>query len=193
MRLPTVLTAASLVLVTMSAAACSSGSTTSAAAPSTSATSAVAAPSAAGGASASTAISVATDGASASVNVCQLLTAAQATSIIGAAYTASTPSFGGKSCTYASTVAPTPMVITVTTNAGSAAAWTNELSTLQLDDGETPVTISGLGDRAATAIDSLATQSGTWIIQVDGGDQTSVGGVFTKSIAVAKAIIAGLH
>jgi hypothetical protein len=96
-------------------------------------------------------------------------------------------------CSYATTAAPTPMVITVTSNAGSAAAWTNELSTLQLGGGETPVTISGVGDRAATSVDSLGTQSGTWIIQVDGGDQTSVGGVFTKSIAVAKAIIAGLH
>ena len=189
MRLPTVLTAASLVLVTMSAAACSNGSKTSAAAPSASALS----PSAVGSASASTATGAASNGASSSVNVCVLLTAAQASSIIGVTYTAATPSFGGKVCTYASTVAPTPMTVTVTTNAGSAAAWTDELSTLQLGGGATPVTISGVGDRAATVTGSLGTQSGTWIIQVDAGDQTSVGGAFTKSIAVAKAIIAALH
>jgi hypothetical protein len=84
------------------------------------------------------------------------------------------------------------MTITVTPNVGSAAAWTDELSTLGLD-GVAPVTISGVGDRAATSTGSLGTQSGTWIIQVDAGDSTSVGGGVTKSIAVAKAIIAALH
>ncbi len=85
------------------------------------------------------------------------------------------------------------MTVTVISNAGSGAAWTDELSTLQLGGGETPVTISGVGDRAATSSASLGTQSGSWIIQVDAGDSTSTGGGFTKSIAVAKAIIAALH
>jgi hypothetical protein len=194
MRLPFALTAASLVLVIMSAAACSNGSKTPAAsAPSPSAAN-TSAPSAAGSAGATPAGGGAGNGAS-GVNVCALLTAAQASTIVGVTYTAGTPSFaaGGNSCTYASTAAPTPMTITVMANAGSAAAWTDELSTLKLGGGETPVTVSGLGDRAATSTDSLGTQAGTWIIQVDGGDQTSVGGVFTKSIAVAKAIIAALH
>jgi hypothetical protein len=84
------------------------------------------------------------------------------------------------------------MVITVTSDAGSSAAWTDELSTLSLD-GEAAVPITGVGDRAATSTGSLGTQAGTWIIQVDGGDSTSVGDVFTKSIAVAKAMIAALH
>ncbi len=189
MRIPSVLTAASLVLVTMSAAACSSGSKTPAAAAGTSTQST----SAAGGttAGASTASSDAGNGGSSSVNVCSLLTAAQASSITGVTYTAATAA-GSKACTYASTVAPIPMTITVTPNAGSAAAWTDELSTLGLD-GVAAVTISGVGDRAATSTGSLGTQSGSWIIQVDGGDSTSTDGVFTKSIAVAKAIIAALH
>jgi hypothetical protein len=89
------------------------------------------------------------------------------------------------------------MTVTVTTNAGSAAAWTNELSTLGTD-GVAAVTISGVGDRAATSTGSLGTQSGTWIIQVDGADANAVnggniGGNFTESIAVTKAIITALH
>ena len=188
MRLATVLTASSLVLVTMSAAACSSGSKTASGGASTTAPSS----SAGGSAGASTAPG-AGNGGSSKVDVCSLLTAAQASSIIGATYTGATPSLGGEVCTYASTAAPTPMVITVTTNAGSAAAWTDELGTLKLGGGEDPVSISGLGDRAATSTGTLGTQSGSWIIQVDGGDQTSTGGGFTKSIAVAKAVIAALH
>jgi hypothetical protein len=89
------------------------------------------------------------------------------------------------------------MDVAVTTNAGSAAAWTNELSTLGTD-GVAAVAINGVGDRAATSTGSLGTQSGTWIIQVDGADVNAVnggnvGGDFTASIAVAKAIIAALH
>jgi hypothetical protein len=189
MRMPTLLTAASLVLVTMSAAACSNGSKTSAASSSTSASS----PSAAGSASASTATSAAGNGASSGINVCSLLTAAQASSITGVAYTAVTPSssLGGDSCLYGGSTG-VPMDVTVTPNAGSSAAWTDELSTLQLD-GEPAVPISGVGDRAATSTGSLGTQAGAWIIQVDAGDSTSTGGGFTKSIAVAKAIIAALH
>jgi hypothetical protein len=84
------------------------------------------------------------------------------------------------------------MDVTVISNAGSSAAWTDELSTLQLD-GEPAVTISGVGDRAATSIGSLGTQAGSWIIQVDAGDSTSTGDGYPKSIAVAKALIAALH
>ena len=192
MRLTTVLAAARVVLVTMSATACSNRSKTSAAAPTTSAPS----PAAAASATPSTVTGAANTGASSGVNVCSLLTAAQASSITGATYTTATASFGagGNSCLYASGA----MDVTVTPNAGSSAAWTDELSTLQLGGGETPATISGVGDRAATSTGALGTQSGTWIIQVDAADEGSVnggdiGGDLTKSIAVAKAIIAALH
>ena len=85
------------------------------------------------------------------------------------------------------------MVVTLTPNASSAGAWTDELGTLQQGGGDAPVTINGLGDRAATSVGTLGTQSGKWIIQVDGGDSTSVGGSFAKSIAVAKQLITALH
>ncbi|HEX4433005.1 MAG TPA: hypothetical protein VHZ96_27270 [Frankiaceae bacterium] len=90
------------------------------------------------------------------------------------------------------------MNVTLTANSGGSAAWTNELADLKSGGGATPVTISGLGDRAAETTGSLATQSGDWIIQVDAADESSVnggniGGDFTKSIAVARALIAAQH
>jgi hypothetical protein len=85
------------------------------------------------------------------------------------------------------------MTVTVTSNASGAAAWTAELSTLKLGGGEDPVPVNGLGDRAASSTDTLGTQSGKWIIQVDGGDQTSTGDSFTKSIAIARQLISSLH
>ena len=90
------------------------------------------------------------------------------------------------------------MNVTLMVNSGGTAAWTEELATLNLGGGETPVALSGLGDRAAETTGSLATQSGNWIIQVDAADESSVnggdiGGDFTKSIAVARAILAAPH
>jgi hypothetical protein len=84
------------------------------------------------------------------------------------------------------------MTIAVMPNAGKASDWTDELATLQQGGGEAPIPISGVGDRAANVIDALGVQSGNWIIEIDGGDSGSTGGTFTKSIACAKKIIAGL-
>ena len=81
------------------------------------------------------------------------------------------------------------MTVYLKVNSGGTAAWHEELGELE----DSPVTISGVGDRAVTTTDQLATQSGSWIVQVDGGDPVTVGGAFTKSIAVAKAIIATPH
>ncbi len=192
MRMPTLLTAASLVLVSVSAAACSNGSKTPAASSSTSAPSS----SAARGASASTVTSAASGGASSSVDVCSLLTAAQASSIVGVTFTSATPNSGGKACLYAGP--NVPMTVTLLVNSGGSAAWTEELAALVEGGGDTPVALNGLGDRAAETTGSLATQSGNWIVQVDSADEGSVnggniGGDFTKSIAVAKAIIAAPH
>ena len=195
MRFTTVVTAAGLVLASMSASACSSsGSQTPSVASITSATSA----SAPGDGGATTETAAVSNGASSGGNVCSLLTAARASSITGVTYTASTPSSGasGNSCLYKGPTG-SPMNITVQTNAGSAAAWKNEMSTLGTD-GEAAVMISGVGDRAATSTGSLGTQSGNWIIQVDNADEKAVnggniGGDFTASMAVAKAIIAALH
>jgi hypothetical protein len=129
-------------------------------------------------------------------NVCSLLTAAQASSIVGVTFTAATPVLGGKTCTYAG--GSVPMNVTLTVNSSGTSAWTEELAELKQGGGDTPVALSGLGDRAAETTGSLATQSGDWIIQVNAADESSVnggniGGDFTKSTAVARAILAAQH
>ena len=189
MRFRPLATAATLVLVAIAATACSSASKP-AAAVSTSTQ-----PNVSTGGATSTAPTDSGGGSSSTVDVCSLLTPAQASSITGVAYTSANPSSGPTTatCAYTGTAAPTPMTVTVTSNASGAAAWTDELGTLQEGGGETPVPINGLGDRAASSVGTLGTQSGKWIIQVDGGDSTSAGGSFTKSIAVARQLITALH
>jgi hypothetical protein len=190
MRFPATMTTLTLILVAVSVTACSSKSTTSVAPPSTSN------PVVAGSAGTGTAINASAGGAPSSVDVCSLLSAAQASSIVGVTFTVATPNFGGKMCTYAG--GSVPMDVTLTVSSGTTAAWTEELATLKLGGGDTPVALSGLGDRAAETTGSLATQSGNWIIQIDAADESSVnggniGGDFTKSIAVARAILAAQH
>lgn len=192
-RLQVALTTAALIVVV---SACGS-STKVGSGPGTSAASstAVAASSPSIGASAPASTSK-SDAGGGQPNVCSLLTAAQASSIVGVTFIAATPKFRGKFCTYAG---PTvPMNVTLMVNSGGTAPWTEELATLTQDGGDTPVALSGLGDRAAETTGSLATQSGSWIIQVDAADESSVnggniGGDFTKSIAVAHAILAAQH
>jgi hypothetical protein len=192
-RLQVALTTAALIVVV---SACGS-STKAGSGPGTSAGSSTvvspSSPSVGASAPASTSKSVAAGG---QPNVCSLLTAAQASSIVGVTVTAVTPSLGGKVCLY--TGPNVPMNVTLMVNSGGAAAWTEELATLKEGGGDTPVALSGLGDRAAETTGSLATQSGDWIIQVDAADESSVnggniGGDFTKSTAVARAILAAQH
>jgi hypothetical protein len=190
MRRTTPMLAAALAVMATSSTACSSGSkSTSANAP----TSPTVATSDNTNATASTSKAAAAGG---QPNVCSLLTAAQASSIVGVTFTAATPTFGGKTCTYVG--GSVPMNVTLTANSGGTAAWTDELAGLKEGGGATPVALSGLGDRAAETTGSLATQSGNSIIQVDAADESSVnggniGGDFTKSIAVARALIAAQH
>jgi hypothetical protein len=184
MRIPALAAAASLALVAVSATACSGGTTSTAA---TAAGPAAAAPSAgAGGAGA------AGGGAPATVDVCKLLTAAQASAIVGVHYSSahSSPNM----CTYTPTNAPIGMFVIIFQGFQGVgpAAWKSELSTLQEDGGAKPETISGVGDRAAAAGLELGAQAGARIIDVHGGDPSG-DSKFTKSAAVAKAVIAALH
>jgi hypothetical protein len=122
-----------------------------------------------------------------SVDVCSLLTAADASAIIGFTYTNATPSTG--QCNYASTTAAIPMFIYVV----PTKPWAEELATLTSNnDGEPVVTLSGVGDDAAGAGTEAIFQSGKWIIDINGGDPAGTGAGYPKSIAIAKAIIAKL-
>lgn len=131
-------------------------------------------------------------GAASPVHVCALLTAAQATAIIGERYTATKESFGGSMCSYTTTTAPIPMYIIISPGSG-AAAWKEQLGTLAEDSGSTPAKLTGVGDRAAGSGTEIGVQDGNYIIDVHGGDPSGTGTRFPKSIAVAKAIIAALH
>ena len=183
MRVPILVAAASLLLVAASATACSSGTKTTAA-PLAGSTAASTSSTGVGGTGTSA------GGTSGPVDVCSLLTAAQASAIVGVHYASATSS--PNMCNYMPTNAPVGMFIIISQGAGDA-AWKAELSTLQSDGGTTPKTISGVGDRAAGAGIELAVQAGDRIIDVHGGDPNSGTGVFTKSVAVAKAIISALN
>jgi hypothetical protein len=182
MRVPALAATASLLLVAVSAAACSSGTTPTAASPASPA--AASTPSTGGGTPGA--------GATAQVDVCKLLTAAHASAIVGVHYASVHSS--SNMCSYTPTNAPIGMFVIIFqgTQGAGVAAWKSELSTLQEDGGATPETISGVGDRAAAAGIELGVQAGDRIIDVHGGDPSG-DGKFTKSVAIAKAIIDALH
>jgi len=127
--------------------------------------------------------------ASKPVNVCSLLSAKQVSALVGFTYTKATPSSG--MCSYATTTAPIPLYIIVSSGSGSA-AWTEALGTLKEDGGEPPRTFTGVGDRAAGDGTEFDVQSGGWIIDVHGGDPSGTGSSFPKSTAVANALISAL-
>lgn len=161
---------AAVSLAAMSLAGCTSNSTTTSSGGNPAAT--------------NTATSAATTSAApASVDVCSLLTPAQASAIIGHTYTTATPATG--QCSYATTDAAIPMFIIV-----SVQSWAEESATLTEDaSGEPLVPISGVGDQAAGDAIEVGVQSGQWIIDIHGGDPDGTGAAFPKSIALAKAII----
>ncbi len=132
-------------------------------------------------------------GSTAAVHACSLLTAAQASAIVGATYTAAHESMGGSMCSYTTTSAPIPLFIIISGHQGGAAAWKEELSTIQEDAGEAPITLSGIGSHAAGGGTEIGVQDGSYIIDVHGGDPAGQGNAFPKSLALAKTIIAGLH
>lgn len=147
-------------------------------------------PAAAGGA---TGQPTAAAGAAAStVHACSMLTAAQASAVVGEHYSSATEALQGTMCGYASTTAPIPLFIIISSGSG-AAAWQEQLGTLKEDSGSAPVTLHGVGNRAAGSGTEIGVQAGGYIIDVHGGDPIGTGSAFPKSTDLAKAIIAGLH
>jgi hypothetical protein len=55
------------------------------------------------------------------------------------------------------------------------------------------MTLHGAGDRAAGGGTEIGVQAGKYIIDVHGGDPSSTGSRFPKSVELARAIIAGLR
>lgn len=173
------LAAAGLVLITMSATACSSGSSPGSAA------------GAAGSGGSTSGTSQAGPASSSSINVCSLLTAKRASSIVGVTYSKATPATG--MCTYTTTDAPIGMYIIIFPNSGGTAAWKEQLASMAEDGGGTPVPISGFSGPAASDGTEISVQAGSNIIDVHGGDPNGTGAKFPKSIAIAKVIASQLH
>ena len=183
MRVPVLFAAATLILVA-SATACSGGSkpagTTTSPASTAAAQATVAQATAAAG------------GAAGTVHVCSLVSAAKASSIVGVSYSSATESSGGSVCTYATTAAPIPLSISVQPGSG-ATEWTAELGIIQEGAGAAPVTVAGVGDRAAGGGNEFGAQDGGYIIDILGGDPVVASNAYPKSAELAKAIIAELH
>jgi hypothetical protein len=130
-------------------------------------------------------------GTASTVHACSLLSAAKASAVVGVHYSDATESMGGSMCSYATTDAPIPLFIIISHGSGTA-AWKEELGTIEEDSGSPPMTLAGVGDRAAGGGTEIGVQDGNYIIDVHGGDPSGTGNAFPKSIEVAKAIIAGL-
>jgi hypothetical protein len=134
---------------------------------------------------------VAVTGAAKTLHACALLSASKTSAIVGQTYTNATESSGGTMCSYKTTTAPIPLFIIITSGA-NAAAWKGELATMEEDSGSAPATLSGVGDRAAGSGTEIGVEDGSYIIDVHGGDPSSTGSGFPKSVALAKAIISAL-
>lgn len=174
------LAAAGLVLVAISATACSGGSSPAGSAASGSGSG--------GSAAAASQPSPASDS---SVDICSLMTAERASSIVGVTYSKATSSHD--MCTYTTTDAPIGMFIIIFTNSGGTAAWKEQLGTMEEDGGGKPVAISGFSGPAASDGTEISVQAGSDIIDVHGGDPNGTGSAYPKSIAIAKAIASQLH
>ena len=185
MRVPVVFAAASLILVAASATACSSGSKTAGATTSPAST-------AAAQATVAAQATAAAGGAASTVHVCSLISAAKASAIVGVSYSSATESSGGSVCTYATTAAPIPLSISVQPGSG-ATGWQAELGIIQEGSGSAPVTLTGVGDRAAGGGTEIGVQDGSYIIDILGGDPVAASNAYPKSVELAKAIIAALH
>ena len=178
------LAAAGLVLTAMSATACSGGSS-----PGSATGGSTTSGSTTGGSAAGT--SQAGPASTSSLNVCSMMTAAHASSIVGVTYSKATPATN--MCTYTTTDAPIGMYIIIFPNSGGTAAWKEQLGSMAEDGGGAPVPISGFSGQAASDGTEISVQAGSDIIDVHGGDPSSTGSTFPRSIAIAKAIASQLH
>jgi len=173
---------AGLVLIALSATACSGGSSSG---------SGSGGSSSGGSGQPSASSSQVGQAASSTVDVCSLMTAKHASSIVGVTYSKATPSTN--MCTYTTTDAPIGMFIIIFPNSGGTAAWKEQLGLMAEDGGGNPVAISGFSGSAASDGTEISVQAGSDIIDVHGGDPSATGSTYPRSIAVAKAIISQLH
>ncbi|HEY0932801.1 MAG TPA: hypothetical protein VGD91_03575 [Trebonia sp.] len=177
MRIPTVLAAASIVLIAASLTACHSGSTaagTSSAAPPSAKS--VAAP---GG------------GAASEIDACSLLTKAQASAQAGRQYAsavAKTIAPGQDQCTYHPADNSSDLDVIVY-QPSSGVSWQMMTSVLS---GVGPVkAVGGVGDKAMIGQIELDAQAGRRLVAVQGAGGLLTGS-YSGAVAVAKSVISAL-
>jgi hypothetical protein len=168
-----------LSVTALSVTACSSASSAGSAASDSGTSQSSAGTSQAGPASSST------------VDVCKLMTAKHASSIVGVTYSKATPATN--MCTYTTTNAPIGMYILIFTNSGGTAAWKEQEGTMAEDGGGPPTSLPGFSGQAASDGTEISVQAGSYIIDVHGGDPLGTGHAYPRSSAIAKAIASQLH
>jgi hypothetical protein len=184
-----------LVAVAFAITACSGSSTGATTAPVAATTSAVSAapssPTEAASASAPAATGAASSGGGgAEIDACSLLSASQASSLVGNQYTAATPSTiapGQDQCDYARADGPDLIVIVYQPSSGV----TFEMATSVQSGAGAVTNVSGVGDKAIAGEIELDVQAGDRIIAVEGAGGTLTSD-YSRAVSVAKAIIAAL-
>lgn len=184
-----------LVAVAFAITACSGSSTGATTAPVAATTSAVSAapsfPTEAASASAPAATGAASSGSGgAEIDACSLLSASQASSLVGNQYTAATPSTiapGQDQCDYARADGPDLTVIVYQPSSGV----TFEMATSVQSGAGTVTNVSGVGDKAIAGSIELDVAIGDRIIAVEGAGGTLTGN-YSRAVDVAKAVIAAL-
>ena len=175
--LPRLATAVAALTLIIALAGCSTGNSGSASPGVTSPSSTNAATGSAGG-------------SSADIDVCSLLSVAQATTLVAKyPYSASTPATiatGQDTCTYTNT-GPLPDMVVIVYQPGSGVSF----SVLTDASGAT-TSVSGVGDKAASGDIELDVQAGNRLIAVQAAGGIGYDGSFAGATAVAKAIIAAL-
>jgi hypothetical protein len=178
------LATAGLILTALSVTACSSASSLGSAAGDSGTSGSGASQSSAG-------TSQAGPASSSTVDVCKLMTAKHASSIVGVTYSKATAATN--MCTYTTTDAPIGMYILIFTNSGGTAAWKEQEGTMAEDGGGPPTSLPGFSGEAASDGTEISVQAGSYIIDVHGGDPLGTGHAYPRSSAIAKAIASQLH
>ncbi len=125
-------------------------------------------------------------------DTCSLLSAAQASSLVGRTYTSAvsqTIADGQDQCTYAT---PDPTISLMVIVYQPTSGVNLQMMSSVLGDSGDVTQVTGVGDKAIVGQIELDVQTGERLVAVEGAGG-KLSGDYTKAVAVAKAVIAGLH
>ena len=144
-------------------------------------------------ASAAKAATTSAAGAAAGINVCSLLSPAQASAINKVTYGAGTPkqvTAGWEQCQYPNKGSADPVDIqALSVDVISIAGCFDQLKATV----EPATAISGLGDEAIGYEIGLLVRTGSTCVQIEGLTHAELNGDHSRDVAIAKIVLAGLH